>query len=193
VLLDGVEHAPRGPFRLRLESSGGLVLPELGAAPPEPEVLVEPHAFVGLECDTDASPGPLRVAELVLDGQLVPPGPARCDANVRLYDVTEPAAPLLVAAERYRTSPRNDRSFFAPDWKLAPGRVYRVVCRVSERRASRIVPHTGLALENRGALAGTAAGPCDDGAAFTATLDPASAYLELRVRVTELSPAGRKR
>jgi hypothetical protein len=183
VTIDGVEHAPHALFDLRLSSSGALLLPDMDGPLPEPEVLAGPYAFVGFEFDTLLATGPVRVAELVLDGQLEPVTPARCDANVRLYDVSEVPA-RLVAAEAFLTSPRNDRSFFAPDWLLKPGRVFRVVCRVRERRASPIVPASGTALVNRGGFAGMAGDPCDDGAALAAPLEPGTAFLELRSRAS---------
>jgi hypothetical protein len=183
VRLDGVEHAPREAWALRLGSSGSLVLPDPGGPLAEPELLDQAGAFVGLEFDTLASTGPLRVAELVLDGQLETATAARCGANVRLYDVTPGEGPRLLAAESFTTSPRNDRSFFAPDWLLKPSRAYRLGCRVSERRASPLAPNPGTpALANRGGFSGSAENRCDDAVALAASLDPGLAFLELRYR-----------
>jgi hypothetical protein len=185
VRIDGVEYGPRTSFSHRLASTGALVLPVLGSALAEPVAAPGEDWVVGMEVDTVLASGPVRIAELVLDGQLVLPADlARCDANVVLLDVTPLEEPLRVRQEQRATSPRNDRSFLALDWVLKPRRVYRVLCRVTELRASPIVDTAGLVLANRGALSFASPNPCDDGPAVDALLDSATSFLELRYRTS---------
>src|SRR6185503_15505340 len=182
VRIDGVDHAPLASVSTRLFSSGALVLPVPGVALAGPVPAPEAHWVVGMELDTGGASGAVRVEELVLDGQLAPSEFARCDANLVLLDVTPGAPPLRVFQEDRATSPRNHRSFLALDWILKPQRVYRVLCRVSELRASPLANATGTELANHGAFAFARANPCDDGLAAAAALAPSTSYLELRYR-----------
>jgi len=185
VRIDGVDHAPRGPFSARLASTGGLLLPEPASPLPEPAAAGEPSWFVGLELDTALAPGPVRVEELVLDGQLAPAGAARCDANLVLWDVTDAARPRLLRQERRATSPRNDRTFLPLAWLLKPARVYRVLARVTELRASPPAAGTGSAVDVRGALSFANPSPCDPGAVLGAPLLADLAFFELRYRTAQ--------
>ncbi len=181
VRIDGVDFAPRATVAHRLASSGGLVLPRPSAALVEPVPVPEERWFVGMELDTALASGALRIEELVLDGQLAPAGLARCDANVLLLDVTPGEPVRRLRQEALATSPRNDRSFLPLAWILKPQRVYRVLCRVTELRAS---PRGegAAALANRGALSFASPAPCDDSLAASAPLDPTANYFELRYR-----------
>jgi hypothetical protein len=164
----------------------------LGSARPAPAAAPAEDWTVGMELDTALAAGPVRVAELVLDGQLAPAGLGRCDANVLLVDVTPGEPPRRLRAEERATSPRNDRSFLALDWTLKPRRVYRVLARMTELRASPRVQNAGAALANRGALAFASPNPCDDGPAVAALLDPATSFLELRYRTSSPALAAEK-
>jgi VCBS repeat protein len=190
VRIDGADHEPHGRFSARVLSSGALALPAQDQPLAEPEP-APAGGFVGLELDTLASDGPVLVAELVLDGQLAPAGAARCDSNVRLYDVTPGEPARLLRAESLATSARNHRSFFPLDWKLEPDRVYRVLCRVTALRASPLAATPGAVLANRGGLAGSLADPCTVDAALAVPVDAAQTFLELRYR--SAAPAGRSR
>jgi hypothetical protein len=185
VRIDGTDYAPRAAFSRRLTSSGALVLPRVGAALAEPVPAPAENWFVGMELDTALASGALRVEELVLDGQLAAPGLGRCDANVVLYDVTGREPAHLVRQAELVTSPHNDRSFLALDWDLKPQRVYRVLCRVTELRASpRLAPASAAALVNRGGLAFADPNPCAPALLASAPLDAAASYFELRYRTS---------
>jgi hypothetical protein len=181
VRLDGVDFPPRAALSPRLASTGALVLPVPDEPLAEPVPAVQDRWSVGMEVDTLSAEGPVHVQELVLDGQLSPAS----DANVLLYDVTRPRHPRLVRGEERATSPRNDRSFLALDWQLQPRHVYRVLCRVTELRASpRLAGTLGAELANRGALSFACSGACSPAEAAGAVLDHANSYLELRYRIT---------
>jgi hypothetical protein len=184
VRIDGVDHPPRTRFAHRLASTGGLVLPAPGAPLAEPSPAPAPAWHVGLEVATGAAAQPVQLAELVLDGQLAPAGDARCDANVQLWDVTSGEPARLVRTARLATSARNDRSFFPLDWLLKPMRTYRLVCRVTELRASPLAPPAEpQALAVAGALAFASPEPCLDAAVLAAPLVTGETFLELRYRI----------
>jgi hypothetical protein len=186
------EHAPTGRFDPRLRSSGALLLPALGGPTAEPVPVPFPAFVVGLEFETRSDGGPLAATELVIDGQLAPTDPARCGPNLLLWDVTPGAPPLLVRHEARATSARNDRTFLALDWRLKPGRVYRLLARVSELRASpRVVPAPERALQTHGGLAYAERNPCATPFGPGALLDPASSYLELRYHEQRAQPTRR--
>ena len=185
VRIDGTDYQPRASFSHRLHSTGALLLPSPGRATAEPVPAPAPDWIVGMELDTTGAHGPTRVAELVLDGQLAPAKDARCGANVILLDVTPREPRQRVRQEERATSPRNDRSFLALDWVLKPQRVYRVLCRVTELRASPRDPRApAAALANRGALSFASADPCDDSVPAGAALEPAASFFELRYRTS---------
>jgi hypothetical protein len=182
VRIDSLEHPPRTRFSMRLSSTGALALPDLAGTPAEPTAVPARPWFVGLEFDTHGARGPARVAELVLDGQLEETN-ERCGSNLQLWDVTPGSSPRSVANEQRTTSLRNDRSFLAVDWTLAPDRLYRVLCRVTELRASpRVRVPPGGALKVHGALSFANPYPCVPPEPLVAPPDPARAYLELRYR-----------
>lgn len=192
VRIGAAEFAPTGRFDARLWSSGALLLPAPGLATPEPVPSPFPAWVVGLEFETRAQAGALAATELVLDGQLAPPGPARCSTNLFLWDVTPGLPPELVREEARATSPRNDRTFLALDWRLKPGRVYRLLARVSALRASPLVPTAPeRALVSRGGLSYADRNPCGSPFGSFATVDPATSYLELRYHEQRAAPARR--
>lgn len=182
VLLDGVLFPPSTRFTHRLATTGRLSLPDPSGPLAEPVSTLEPAWSVGLELGTLLAPGAVRIEELVLDGQLAPPGSTRCDSNVVMWDVTPGASPRLVRAERLATSSRNHRSFLPLSWKLEPGRVYRVLCRVTELRASPSVAPLGGAVSVAGAFSLATPNPCDLAVVLAAPLFPDRAFFELRYR-----------
>ncbi|HEX6885978.1 MAG TPA: VCBS repeat-containing protein [Planctomycetota bacterium] len=187
VHIDGVDVPPLAALSTRLASTGALVLPVPGEALPEPGPAPGAHWIVGMEVETLSARGPVRVQELVLDGQLAPAGLGPCAGNVLLYDVTHAGRARLLRQEVLRTSPRNDRSFLTLDWLLPPRHVYRVLCRVTELRASpRLAQAPAGTLANRGALSFAASDPCAPAVAGSAVPDDTTSYLELRYRITAM-------
>src|SRR4030095_11718161 len=67
VRIDGVDHPPRPDLEPRLAPAASLAPRAVGAPPPPPEPVSDAHGYVGLELDTLAAPGAVRVEELVLD------------------------------------------------------------------------------------------------------------------------------
>ena len=182
VLIDGVVHSPKRLFSTRLSSTGSLALPDLSGMPAEPTAAPARPWFVGLEFDTHGARGPARVAEIVLDGQLEETV-ERCGSNVQLWNVTPGRPPFRVANEQRATSLRNDRSFLAVDWTLVPNQTYRVLCRVTELRASPRAPvPPGGALQVHGGLSLASPRPCVDPDLVVPPPDPSRVYLELRYR-----------
>jgi len=195
VRIDGVDHPAVGRFTPRLASTGRLALPGPGA--PLPDLAPAPAAswFAGIEFDTSAAPGPTKIEELVLDGELEPASSARCDANVVLWDVTPGETPRAVREVRLTTSERNARSFLPLPLLLKPHRVYRLVCRVRSLRGSPLETRFDTTVANRGGLSFTNPNPCDGAAVLAAPLHADRAFLELRYRsvVRDASVGGRRR
>jgi len=181
VRIDGTDHAPRAGVDPRLHSTGALVLPAEGVPPPELEPVPGPDGWVGIELDTHTTEEAVLVQELVLDGALVPAGPGRCDANVLLFDLTHGDVPLLLAAEKRATRPENRRSFLPVEWRLKPDRIYRVLCRVSSRRASPLVAVPAV-LANHGGFTLDSSPGCNALPLLEMPIEPDRAYLELRWR-----------
>jgi hypothetical protein len=191
VRIDGVDFAPEERFEHRLRSTGALVLPAPGTPPPEPVPAPAAGWHVGLELATPEAPRAILLAELVLDGQLAPSGPARCDANVQLWDVTAGEPARLVQTAALATSERNDRSFFPLDWLLKPARTYRIVCHVTELRGSPWAAAAAAPLGVAGGLTFARADPCGADALAAAPLLAGEAFRELRYRVgSGAAPAG---
>jgi hypothetical protein len=181
--LDGAPAVASEPL---VTTTGGLAL--CGSTTPLPDPGAAPASdwFVGMEVALDPASPPQRVEELLLDGQL--DGAIDCSgtpANVFAWDVTDPTAPQLVpngALER-ATKARNDRSALAIDFSLEPGRVYRIVARVTKLRATAIAaPIANGPLTTTGGLSYPDASPCDGIAASAASVDPANVHLALRFR-----------
>lgn len=175
------DHAPTGAFDARVWSTGALLLPVLATPTPAPTPVPEPAWIVGLELVTRADAGAVQTSELVLDGALAPGGPARCDSNLLLWDVTPGEAPVLLAAETRATSPRNQRSFLPLDWRLKPGRHYRVLARVTSLRPSTLAPAAPeRAVEVLGGLSFPGRNPCATPGSPLSVVDPGTTWLELR-------------
>ena len=120
-------------------SGGGLALPTATSSLVPLGLTPGNGWFVGLDFDTLTAAGPVRLTEVILDGMLDSPvaGPAG-PFNLALWDVTAPAAPVLVAGTMMDLpiEPHNNRHRFTTDWLLAAGRRYRVVARVTMVRGS---------------------------------------------------------
>src|SRR5262249_37435269 len=142
--------------------------------------------FVGTEIVTSAAGAPQRVEEVILDGQL--DAAVTCGAatgNLFVWDVTVPPSPVLVSDGLVPRTPsvRNDRSYLPSDVTLQPGRVYRIVARVTQLRASPIAgPVVDGPFTTNGGLSFSDVSPCGGAGVAGATVDPANVYLALRFR-----------
>ncbi len=188
VRINGCDLVP-SPMEAPLSTTTGLglVLPAVGAPLPAPTRSPGANHFVGIEFDTTRSSGPVRVVEILLDGQLdaavsSPSG----TFNLALWDVPNPAAapvPVPNAFLAASTSPRNRRSSFTTDIVLAAGRRYRAVARVVTYRASAIVaPVLQGPVVTWGGLSFQDADPSTGSAVAAATVDPTIVYLAIRFR-----------
>jgi hypothetical protein len=142
VVIDGVSHPPLRDEPLRLATSaGGLILPTATVPLLATEPASAPNFYVGLVVSTRRATRPVRVRELILDGELDLPVPCGSGAyNVLLWDVTDEPAPVLDRAQSFAavTSRRNRRSFLPCEMKLAPGRLYMLATRMKSARATPI-------------------------------------------------------
>ncbi|MFO0982031.1 MAG: VCBS repeat-containing protein, partial [Planctomycetota bacterium] len=184
VTLNGCELVP-DPARpiLRATTTGGLALPTPTVALPAPVPAPGPDHFVGLDFDTLPATEPMRLCEILLDGQL--DAAVACTGgagfNVALWDVTNAAAPVRIDASARATSTRNRRSFFRADVVLEPRRHYRLVARVTQLRgspASERFDHDDLNV--LGGLSYPDTDPCSGLAVVQAVADPTQVYLAIR-------------
>ena len=157
-------------------SAGGLVAPTASAA--MPAVTTAPSdTFVGIEVTTQAKP--LRVVEVVLDGQLAAAG----SFNVAFWDVTNFQQPQLVDSRITETSSRNDRSYLPVDVLLRPGRTYRAVAHVDGYRGTPVsAPVADADLVVEGGLRYNDIEPTAGAFMRIAPIDRGLVYLALRYR-----------
>ena len=187
VRINGHEILPEPAESAALRTSGGgLCLPTATMANPAPTISTATDRFVGLDFDTLPATDVVRIAEVVLDGQLDLPvaGPAG-PFNVALWDVTSPTQPVLVdrGTQALATSPRNRRSFFQVNWLLPPGRHYRLVARVDQLRATTIAgPLVEGPITTRGGLDFQDSAPSTGAIVASAAVDPTRLYLAIRFR-----------
>jgi len=195
VVLDGETFLPGGPWSQRLfTTNDGLALPARGAPLPDPAPAPAASWYVGLELDTGAAEAPLLTSELVLDGQLdVPVFCKQEPANVALWDVTVFGDPRLVTTWALESRAENRRHFLPLEVVLQPGRLYRLVCRVSELRASPLpASDPGDPLQVSGGLSFQDIDPCNGKEVNLAPLDPGAAYLALRLRPSQPAAPARR-
>ncbi len=167
-------------------SGGGLRLPSATVALPAPSNAPTSDRFVGLDFDTNAASGIVRVAEIVLDGQLAaavagPGGPF----NLALWDVTDLTRPMLVQDGTLlrTTSPRNRRSFLPVNWLLPAHRHYRLVARVTQLRSTTIVgPLLEGSVSTRGGVNFQDTAPASGVNVALAIVDSTRLYLAIRFR-----------
>lgn len=187
VRINGCEVMPYPLEAPRLyTTAGGLRLPGAALAMPAPSAAPTPDRFVGLDFDTAAAPGFVRVGEVIVDGVLAAavPGPAG-PFQIALWDVTDPEAPVLVpgATAAAPVAPRNRRSYVPVNWLLAPGRHWRVVARVTQLRATAFVgPLFQGALRSNGGLDFEDAAPTTGAAVAAAAVDAAQLWVAIRTR-----------
>ena len=179
-----IDAEPQQPATAALiTTGGGLAQPPLDAPMDDPQPAPGPDHWVGLAFDT-RDVAERRLAEIVLDGQLGEP--VECGggspANLVLWDVTDPAAPVRAGALAATTSERNARSHLAADLPLRRDRLYRLVAHVTAQRGSPLSGPWGQAgIGAAGGLSYDDAEPCSGAAAAAAALDASSVPLAVRV------------
>ena len=186
VIIDECDFVPALPLQPLATVNGGLVL--AGIDTPITPVTPAPASdwFVGLEIDTSLATAPKRIEELVIDGKLLPT--VDCNgtfANVFAWDVTDPAAPVLVPGglRGYPIRPRNDRNYYFTDLTLEPGRVYRIAARVATLRATAVAaPIIDDVFTTNGGLSFSDTTPCTGAAIAAAVVDPSALYMTVRFR-----------
>ena len=185
VILGGCEltATPPRPVTM-LTSTDGLSRASPNNAPPAPTSSPGPDQYVGIELDTLSATAPIRVKEILVDGQLddavsCPGG----DANVTVWDVTQPSAPTVVGhglLDRH-TLVTNRRSYLTTNVRLEPGRVFRLVARTTSFRGTPITaPVASGSVRVTGGLRYVDATPCSGAAAAAAVVDPSTVYLAVR-------------
>ncbi|TAH38699.1 MAG: VCBS repeat-containing protein [Planctomycetota bacterium] len=166
-------------------STGGLILPAQSVPLPDPTPATSAYEYVGLEISTAAAAGPLRIADIAVDGLLA--APPVCEgraANLRLWDVTDPLRPFPVPFGLLHRSmdPRNRRAHFPVDLRLEPGRLYRLVALVQSYRATPIAgPVDHGAFQINGGLHFSDPQACKGRGVVRSALDPGNVYLSVRV------------
>lgn len=184
VVMDGLTYAPLRTYDPRLTIlPSDLLLPGIDAPLAAPTPAPSPAWWVGVELDTAGLVLPVLLDELVLDGRLEPMTPDKGDANVMIWDVTPGPAPGVVLAAELVSKPGNRRSFFPTRVTLDPGRIYRVLARVTE---SRLTPTAGPIAKDgvllTGGLAFQDVNPDDGLEVVDAAVDGSGVPLALRFR-----------
>ncbi|MEM7205811.1 MAG: hypothetical protein AAF628_36495 [Planctomycetota bacterium] len=194
VVMDGCLIQPATPVETALHTTtDGLVRPAPGQPLTKPTP-ADPTEFVGLAFDTIGAAEPVRITELLLDGELGDAAPCGTSTagNLFLWDVTG-GTPQLVSngAISAQTSPRNDRSDLATDLLLAPDREFRLVAAVRRLRPTPMPPPPTAVggVQVTGGVRFTDADPCSGAAAAAATVDATQVYLAFRYRSSRDGPS----
>jgi hypothetical protein len=184
VEIDGQTFGPTAENPLLTTAGGGLVSATPTQAMLRPQSLGSARP-VSLDVDTTGAAGPLRIAEIIVDGQLAPP--SAClgadPANLALWDVTDAGPAQLVTSLAAETRARNDRSWIPANLLLAPDRQYRLIANVTAARQTSIsgpIAHDGLTV--LGGAVGFAADFCEAPTQATLPTDPMRLYLSMRFR-----------
>ena len=175
VLMDGVEFAASPAASIvQGTTTDGLTMP--GPTTAVPALAAAPaNTWVGIEFDTLAATGPVRVNEVIVDGQL--DAAVACGANngnIVLWDVTVPGNPTIVNGGVIdgTTVSTNNRSYFRMNAVLDAGRTYRLVAAVTDTRTTPVTaPVVTGAIAVNGGLNYTDLAPCLGTAAAAAALD----------------------
>ena len=185
AIIGGLAREAPGGAPLRLTTTTrGLAVP-VNKALPAPVPVSGTDAFVGLAFDTTRADGPIRLEEIILDGQL---GTALCGAQpmqMAIWDVTTPSAPFLVSNARLlgATSARNRRTRFPAEVILAPGRSFRLVAIVTAWRPTAIsAPVIEGPVTVLGALSFRDLAPCSGSEVALAPINATWTALALRFR-----------
>ena len=148
-----------------------------------------PDRYVGIEFDTLGASGPIRITELLVDGQLDAAVACAEPTNIALWDVTNVLSPVLVGSLDASTRPNNRRTYIRTNMVVEPGRIFRLVARVTEQRASPIAgPVTTGGITVTGGLSFPEAAPCLGGLIGFISVDPASAYIAFRFNEDTIQP-----
>ena len=186
VRIDGADYIPAASPLPLTTTTGGLIAPGVNSAIPLLVVALSTDWFVGTEISTVLASAPQRVEEVILDGQLDLAVTCGSDTgNLFVWDVTVPATPFLVSngVVDAVTRIRNDRTYIPVDFTLAPNRVYRIVARVTQLRATPIAgPVVDGVLTTNGGLSFTDTTPCSGANVAGATVDAGNVYLAIRFR-----------
>jgi hypothetical protein len=185
VRIDGELHPPLPLASPRLVLLfGGLDRTSSAAPLPAPVPAPEEFWIAGLAFDTLGATAPVRIHEIVVDGRLADAGPCgNVPANVVVWDVTDPHAPHVVpgGALLLRTPAGNHRGTWRTDVVLEPGREFRLLARVTERRSTTIAgPVTDGPIRVLGGIGTGAGATCDGAAALVAPIDPTAVAIAFR-------------
>ncbi len=186
VVVNGEEYQPLNPVDPALQTTtGGLRAPLTNQRMPKLSDAPNGDFYVGIELDTVGATAPMRIEELILDGELgaaVDCGPGM-KGNIGLWDISQPGAPWLVEAMTATPPIDNRRGHYQANMMLQPGRIYRLLARVNSYRPSpfaRAMQQGELRVS--GGLRLTATQPCDGSEFESAALDPTSIFMAVRVR-----------
>lgn len=164
-------------------TAGGLRFATPTATIPSPTMAPSPDYWVGLDVSVGATP--IRVTEIILDGQLDAAVAAATPFNIALWDVTVPATPVMVQEGLLArtTSIRNQRTAFRTNVILQPSRNYRWVARVTQIRNTTITgPLSVNGLTTSGGLAFQDAAPTTGAAVAAATVNATQIQMAMRYR-----------
>ncbi len=185
VRIGGVEYPALGSRAAWLgELGGGLALPAKGAPLAVPTATTQAETWAVLGVSTAGASGPIELRQLDLDLQL--DAPVNCggvDANVVLWDTTDPAQPFVAngGSAKLVTDPRNRRAHFRTGFVLQPNREYRLAARATSFRASPVNgPLAGGGLTLLGSALTVLSSPCSGVELANAPLDPHVLYLSTR-------------
>ena len=187
VIIDGTEYPPSQLEQpLLTTAGGGLALPTAVSPLSVPLDTATEFHFVGLDFDTIGATTPLRLREVIVDGQFgISTDCGKGPATLALWDITDPNNPvqvedgLLVATG----SDRNRRHCVRSEALLRRERHYRLIARVNQLRASPFsgpVNHPDM-LNVHGGLTYFDTNSCSTSAMDAAAVDPNNLYLTIRV------------
>jgi hypothetical protein len=181
VSIDGTTFNPSGAESPNIiTAAGGLRLSTVTTTIPAPTAAPTANRWVGMAFDTNSAAGPVRVREIILDGELDSAVTcATATYNIALWDIT--GSPELVDSWNVNGSSRNQRHYVTTDTLIEAGRDYRLVARVTELRATPIagpIPHGGVTVW--GGVNYQDGAPCLGGAPATADVEAGNIYLTMR-------------
>ncbi|MBT8487133.1 MAG: VCBS repeat-containing protein [Phycisphaerae bacterium] len=182
VRMDGTDFPPTGESPVLTTAGGGLVSPQPDTAMPAPQQ-AQANEFVGIDLDTTGAAAPVRLREYILDGLVGASIDCGSPGTIRLWDVTDFGAPLLVddATLDLVTSRRNRRTHVTADVVLQPDRRYRLVARVFAWRATDFAgpaAHEGLTVN--GGLRFVDTDPCSGEGVASAVIHEDSLFMTVR-------------
>jgi VCBS repeat protein len=185
VVLGGSVYQPLHPVPTHLITSGGGLIQAPGqAVMPDLEPAPGPDHFVGIELDTIGATVPVRLEELILDGELGAAGwCGNFFGNVALWDVTVAGQPELVAATEAQLPANNRRGHYPVDMVLPPGRMFRLVAHVNSYRETPLGAPVDYGIYSlNGGLRFDDVDPCSGSGVELANVDSAVVYMAVRVR-----------